>query len=67
MSLHLFQMRMIADREDLAGKVEKLQAFTGTDTMRALDQAERVRIMRQIDAMKLYEQVLGERIAAFTA
>lgn len=67
MTLHLFQMRVIAEREELAIRVEKLHAFTGTDTMRALDQAERVRLMRQLDAMKLYEQVLGERIAAFNA
>ena len=66
MTLHLFQARVIAERDELAVKVEKLHAFTGTETMRALDQAERVRLMRQFAAMKDYEQVLNERIAAFT-
>lgn len=59
------QERVVAEKAELDAKLEKLTAFIGGETYRTLDEAERERLNRQKWAMKLYTDILGERIAAF--
>jgi hypothetical protein len=59
------QERVIAERADLEGNIERLQAFTGTETFKALDLAEMNRLDRQLNLQRQLSAVLAERIAAF--
>lgn len=62
-----YQQRVIDERNNLAEKVEKLKVFLGSPPPRSttVPLQEQVRMFRQLDYMKLYLQVLDERIAAF--
>lgn len=59
------QQRVVDEQEDLDGKRDRLRAFFGTDIYRELDKTEQSRLNRQLEAMTLYSNILGERIAAF--
>jgi hypothetical protein len=59
------QKRVIQEKAELSEKLEKLEAFHNTATYKGLPQAEQFRLARQVYIMKLYEQVLAERISAF--
>ncbi len=60
------QERVVAEKSELDDKRTKLTAFIGTnETYRTLDSVEQSRLNRQREAMTLYSNVLGERIAAF--
>jgi len=62
------QERVIAEKKELDGKLEKLHAFCfGLDTkiFGSLSPEERDRLERQYDAMKVYSGILAERIKAF--
>ena len=59
------QKRVVAERDELNDKFGKLHDFTISPMFGELEEAERVRLSRQILIMKLYQQVLTERIAAF--
>ncbi|MBQ0917459.1 hypothetical protein KBW71_03320 [Hydrogenophaga aromaticivorans] len=61
----LHQMRVIAERMDLEGNIERLNTFTGSDTFRSLDLAEQHRLVRQLNLQRQLSSVLAERIAAF--
>ena len=61
------QERVVAEKAELDTKREKLTAFVGGETYRALDDMEQSRLNRQLEAMTLYSNILGERIAAFAA
>ena len=67
MSLHLFQIRVIAEREELSVRVEKLDVFIKSPAFAQVDPEERTRLIKQSDAMKQYESILTERIGAFSA
>jgi hypothetical protein len=60
------QQRVIDEKKELDGKRERLQSFIGGETYRTLDPTEQSRLNRQLEAMTLYSNILGERIAAFT-
>lgn len=60
-----FQMRVIAERMELEGNIERLNTFTGSDTFRSLDLAEQHRLVRQLNLQRQLSSVLAERIAAF--
>jgi len=60
------QERVIAEKGELDGNRQRLTAFIGGETYRSLDKTERSRLNRQLEAMTLYSNILGERIAAFT-
>lgn len=60
------QERVVTEKDDLDEKRGKLTIFIGGDIYRTLDQAERSRLNRQLEAMTLYSGILGERITAFT-
>lgn len=58
------QQRVFEERADLAGKIERLDAWLQSPTC-ADDDAERARKVRQLAAMALYMSALTERIGAF--
>lgn len=59
------QERVVTEKNELDEKRGKLTAFIGGETYRTLDQVEQSRLNRQLEAMTLYSNILGERIAAF--
>ena len=61
------QERVVIEKEELDSKLQKLRIFIGGETYRTLENAEQSRLNRQLEAMTLYSQILGERITAFAA
>jgi hypothetical protein len=59
------QQRVVDEKAELSGKLYKLETFHDTAIFASLPPAEQTRLTRQLYIMKLYEQVLSERIAAF--
>ncbi len=59
------QERVVTEKAELDEKRTKLSAFFDTDLFASIDEDERRRLLRQADAMQVYSQILGERIAAF--
>ena len=59
------QERVVTEKAELDEKRTKLSAFFDTDLFANIDDDERRRLLRQADAMQVYSQILGERIAAF--
>lgn len=61
-----FQQRVRSERDELAGRLERLNAFMADEEkFAAVDATEQDRLRRQQDAMMTYLSVLDERIAAF--
>ncbi|UOD28768.1 DUF2829 domain-containing protein [Massilia violaceinigra] len=60
------QQRVIDERGDLVGKLDKLTLFLETVQFSTLDMAEQSRLHLQCKAMAAYAGVLAERIVAFT-
>ena len=60
------QQRVVDEKTELDGKLEKLNAFIdGSDIFAGLPEDERTRLRKQAGFMKGYSDILGERIAAF--
>lgn len=59
------QRRVVEEKAELDGRLDKLRAFTGGSLFRSLPDAEQNRMLRQEHAMDEYAKVLGERIEAF--
>jgi len=59
------QQRVVEEKNELSEKLDKLETFEGGQIYSNLPPAEQSRLARQLLIMKLYEQVLSERIAAF--
>jgi hypothetical protein len=60
------QARVVAEKKELDGKIERLRAFIAGDTFGGLSEAEQRRLRRQEAIMGLYSDVLDERIIAFS-
>lgn len=60
------QQRVIDERADLVGRLDRLTIFFDTPTFASLDAAEQSRLQYQAVAMKEYAAALAERIVAFT-
>lgn len=60
-----YQDRVIAEKRELDAKHAKLAVFIGEDIYPTLDETERDLLIEQLDLMKQYSAVLGERIARF--
>lgn len=69
MDLQPHQQRVVFEKNDLDGKIERLTMFMheAPDLFNNLPDAEKMRLARQAKAMCEYRDVLDERIAAFTA
>lgn len=63
-----YQVRVIAERDELAERIDKLRAFIASDAFsQGVGHAERDRMARQLGHMVRYCAVLDERIEAFRA
>lgn len=60
------QQRVVDEKAELCDKLSKLETFIGGSIYVELPASEQSRLSRQLLIMQLYEQVLAERIAAFT-
>ena len=60
-----FQQRVVDEKNDLDGKIERLDLFIPGEMFASLPTDERIRLRLQRVYMKQYSEVLGERIAAF--
>jgi hypothetical protein len=65
MALQAHQERVVAEKSELTEKLHRLESFVDGAVYASLPDAERTRLSRQLLIMKLYEQVLSERIGAF--
>lgn len=63
--MHLHQMRVVEERNELSARLERLRSFICTATFAGLPQDERSRLSRQSVYMGAYLDILNERIAAF--
>jgi hypothetical protein len=61
-----WQQKVIDEKADLDSKIERLETFLGTESYRGLSSPEQDRLQQQRQAMRIYSDVLGGRIAAFT-
>ena len=59
------QQRVVDEKTELSDKLDKLETFHDGSIFAGLPPAEQTRLTRQLFIMKLYEQVLSERISAF--
>lgn len=59
------QQRVIGEKVQLDDKVGKLTDFLDGEFFRSLDAAEQERLTVQLGAMREYQKILAERIAAF--
>ena len=65
--MEAYQKRVVAEKKELDGKLNKLVEFLDSDKFGNLPPEERTRMIRQSEIMKEYSDILGERIAAFGA
>ena len=59
------QHRVVVEKEDLDDRLDKLNAFFSTSIFGAQPMTEQARLRRQAVAMRIYSEVLDERIQAF--
>ena len=64
-TLPAHQQRVVVEAYDLDVKLTALSKFTLTDFFKTVPAVEQNRLHRQLTAMKLYLDVLHERIADF--
>lgn len=60
-----YQQRVVKEKEDLDGKIQRLIEFIGSDNFNNLIPSECKRLRRQEMIMELYSEVLAERIGLF--
>lgn len=60
-----FQQRVVDEKTELDDKKAKLHTFVQGDVFRNLPDTERERLGRQLEIMRMYSDILGERIGAF--
>ena len=60
-----YQQRVVDEKSELDGKIEKLSAFIESDQFVRVDEEERDRMRQQLRTMQTYSGILGERIDAF--
>lgn len=60
-----FQQRVVEEHKALGEKLNKLEAFSGSEAFARLPQDERQRLSRQHSYMAAYHNILQDRIDAF--
>ncbi len=60
-----FQQRVVDEKSELEGKLEKLQAFFSNDIFQNLPKDEQTRLANQERVMSEYVKILAERIQNF--
>ncbi|HEY1880543.1 MAG TPA: hypothetical protein VGG68_11490 [Caulobacteraceae bacterium] len=58
---------MLIERRELGDMLDRLDAFILSEAFRALPDEDQSLLRRQADAMRVYENILDERIARFDA
>ncbi len=59
------QQRVVTEKNELAEKLTKLNAFIGGEIYNGLPPEERIRLAKQAGVMKDYLDILSDRINAF--
>lgn len=63
-----YQQRVVTEKDELDLKIDSLKNFIYDDNNKlyaGLSGNEQVRLLNQLEVMKSYSKILGERIAAF--
>lgn len=60
-----YQLRVVDKKKELDEKIERLSTFVSGRNFEALEREERVRMGAQLNSMREYSAILGERINAF--
>ena len=60
-----WQKRVVAEKQELEGKIVRLGAFKSSDAFEQVNESEKKRMGRQYDVMREYAEILGERISNF--
>lgn len=60
-----YQERVVAEKNELDGKIQKLIKFMGSTQFEDIDIKERERLIRQGEVMQLYSNILNGRINSF--
>lgn len=60
-----YQKRVIHEKSELDEKIDKLATYLDEAQTSAHSRAESARLYRQLEAMRAYSKVLGERIDNF--
>lgn len=63
--MEAYQERVIAERDELAEKINNLSKFIDSQLFTSVDPNEQHRLMRQLYVMGQYLTVLNERIERF--
>jgi hypothetical protein len=66
MKMEAYQKRVVDEKKELDGKLERLRKFSHGDIFSKLPEVEQERLGRQMNLMADYSGVLGERILAFS-
>jgi len=61
-----FRERVVEEKRELDGKLQRLEAFIAGKAFDAINPGEQNRLVRQRDAMCDYSGILGDRIANFS-
>lgn len=59
------EIRVCEEHTDLAGKIERLEAFVGTPNYHSLSHAQQYLMRRQLLTMREYLDILAARMALF--
>jgi hypothetical protein len=60
-----YQERVVKERNEVRDRLNKLMGFIRSEECKALGRAEGKRLLRQMQIMTLYMEVLDERIEYF--
>lgn len=60
-----YQDRVLAEQEELWGRIDRLHTFIFSDKFATLEEDERARLLKQDEAMRAYADILDERISHF--
>jgi hypothetical protein len=61
-----YEERVIVEERELRFMLERLDAFISSDKFMSVeDEEDRTLLLRQAEAMRLYLDILGQRIARF--
>jgi len=65
MTYQPYQQRVVDERAELDQKLEKLATFLESSASSNIAKDEKMRMVKQAIAMRLYSSILSERIEAF--
>lgn len=58
-----FKDRLLVEKEELNGKIERLREFIAGDKFETIDPGQQTLLPIQLDVMTAYSQILAARIA----